>query len=128
MGDVGVIADIKANDRIRKYSESFQHALAKAGDEGVDRLFEDLASAWDSAELRDTVAGAFSTTNRILQPVGMIPGAGTVTTLAGMGADAAGEVARRNAEKHRWYELGPEIARFQTLRALERDLQERGLR
>jgi hypothetical protein len=60
-------------------------------------------------------------------PAGLLPGVGTLATALGMGADAASEVAERRAAKFRWYELGPEIQRFETLRDLEAALRARGL-
>ena len=120
------LAEIKLNDNIRRYAEGFQAAL-KGESSGTD-LFERVASAWDSADLRTDIGGAFSAASRVLGVAGLIPGVGTITGAASMGADVAGEVARRRAEEFRWYELGPEILRFEALRDLEGELRRRRLR
>jgi hypothetical protein len=119
---------IKWNEKIRRYAEGFQTALSDptAWDPGA--LFEDLASAWKSAEIAWHVSGAFSATSRVLGPAGLIPGIGTVTGIAGIGADAAAELANRRAEAYRWYEFGPEVRRFESLRDLKEELQRRELR
>jgi hypothetical protein len=122
------LADVKWNGLIRDYSQNFQQALLSASATNVDRLFQDIAAAWDSAELATQVAGAFSATSRTMGPLGLLPGIGIAPGLVGMGADAAAMRYEQKAGKFRWYELGAEIQRYESLRALEEELRRRNLR
>jgi hypothetical protein len=122
------LADVKWNDLIRKYAEGFQHALVSSADAEPGQLYQDLASAWESAELAGKFAGAFSTTSSVMGPAGLIPGVGTVASAIQMATDASGRLAEERSQTFRWYELGPEIRRYESLRDLERALRKRGLR
>ena len=123
------LADVKWNGLIRDYSQNFQQALLAASATSVDRLFQDIAAGVArSAELATQVAGAFSATSRTMGPLGLLPGIGIAPGLVGMGADAAAMRYEQRAGKFRWYELGAEIQRYESLRALEAELRRRNLR
>jgi hypothetical protein len=128
--DAYSLANIKWNDRIRQYAQRFQSALTKASDESDNgTLYELIADAWASADLAKDISGTFTATSRTMSAVGLlpIPGLSTVTGAAGMAADAASIASSRREEKLRWYELGPEIARYRALQSLENELRQRKL-
>jgi hypothetical protein len=125
---VDALAEVKWNEKIRRYAEGFQAALSDPTARHPDALLESLASAWGSGDLATHISGAFSATSRSLAATGLLPGVGTVTGLVGIGADAASALASRRAETFRWYEFGPEVRRYESLRDLEQELRRRGLR
>jgi hypothetical protein len=122
------LAGVKWNVKIRAYADAFQKVLSADGADGLDPLLASMADAWSGSEVADEIGGAFSALGHSLGLVGLVPGVGTVSGLVGMGADGLGAAAERRAERLRWYELGPEIKRFESLRAIETELRERGLR
>jgi hypothetical protein len=122
------LARVKWNQKIRDYAGSFQAVLLNDAEQGFEPLLDKIADAWSSAEVATEVGGVFSAASRSLGPVGLVPGAGTVTGLVSMGADGASVLAERQAEKLRWYELGPEIRRFESLENMQAELHKRGLR
>ena len=121
--DAAALSEVKWNEKIRRYSKGMQESLVGASAEGLDRVLDDMVDAWDQSEIASDIAGSFSATSRITGPLGLLPGIGTITGIAGMGADAASALARRRAETFRWYQLGPEIAHFETSRDLENALR-----
>jgi hypothetical protein len=121
------LSRVKWNQKIRNYAENFQAVLLDDAKGGFDPLLDNIADAWSSAEVATEIGGVFSATSRSLGPLGLVPGAGTITTLASMGADGASALAERRAEKLRWYELGPEIRRFESLENMQDGLRNRGL-
>ncbi len=122
------LARVKWNQKIRDYAANFQAVLLKDADAGFGRLLDDIADAWSSAAVATEISGVFATTSRSLGPVSLVPGAGSVAGLAAMGADGAGALAERRAEKLRWYELGPEILRFESLENMQAELRKHSLR
>lgn len=60
-----------------------------------------MADAAEHAAVASEIAGSFSAASRITGPLGLLPGVGTVTGLAGMGADAASVIAEKRAESFR---------------------------
>jgi hypothetical protein len=122
------LAVVKWNEKIRSYSACFQNALPSGSGDGLDPLLEKIAEAWSSSEVATEIGGAFSAISRTLGPLGLVPGAGMITGAVAMAADGAGALAERRAEKLRWYEIGPEIARVESLRDLEAELRRLDLR
>lgn len=122
------LSRVKWNPKIRDYAENFQAVLLNDTKKGFEPLLDNIADAWSSAEVAAEVGGVFSATSRSLGPLGLVPGAGTITGLVSMGADGASALADRRAEKLRWYELGPEIHRFESLENMQAELRKRGLR
>lgn len=84
-----VVGTSTINERpsIRTYAETFQDVLV-GHEQTADRLFDDIAEAWTSADVADKVSGAFSAVSTSMGPLGPIPGVGTVTGIVGM-ADLA---------------------------------------
>ena len=116
------------NEKIRQYAQGFQSTLAKASDQvGEGTLYEFIADAWSRADLAQSISGTFSAASRTMSAVGLIPGIGSITGVVGLAADAASIASERRSEALRWYELGPEIARFRSLSSLERKLKEQRL-
>jgi hypothetical protein len=125
--DVGSLAEIKWEETIRQYAKGFQAALLDPENTDYQDFLERIATAWISSKSAEEVSGAFSAASRTLSVVGLVPGAGTVAGVAGIGTDAAGAAADRRAKNLRWYQLGPEIQRLRSLRALEEELRTNGL-
>lgn len=124
---VNQLADVKWNAKIREYGNGFQSALMHSTTTGTP-LLELIASAWESAAVADQIAGVFTATSRTMGPAGLIPGVGTVTGIVGMTADAASVSYERRAERFRWFELGAEIQRYESLASLSAALRRQGLR
>jgi hypothetical protein len=116
------LGDIKGDASIRRYAAGFQDALIAPGPDKTSQLLARIADAWESRAVADTLSGAFAATSRVVNPFGLVPGVGTVTTAIGIASDASQALAARRAATLRWYEFGPEINRFRSLRALEQAL------
>lgn len=121
------LARIKYQERIRGYAEGFQKVLTKSPEVTFEELYEKIAEAWTASESNQAISRSFTAASRSFSVVGLIPVAGTVTGVIGLGADIAAAALERRSERQRWYELGPEISRFETLVSLEDHLKERRL-
>ena len=100
---------------------------SNATDVDLDSLYESIATAWTAVEANESMASAFVATSRSFAIAGLIPGVGTILGTIGVGADLSAAALERRTKRLRWYELGPEIARYQSVRSLEEGLRERGL-
>ena len=127
-GDLDSLASIKWNDRVRGYAREFQKVLTSTASQPQLRgLYEHIAMAWTAVESGESTASAFSAASRSFAIVSLIPWAGTITGAPGIAADAASVTIERRNERLRWFQLGPEISRYQSLRDLEQHLRQRGL-
>ena len=122
------LASIKWSERVREYAGEFQRVLVStASQPELGGLYEHIATAWTAVESGESIASAFSAASRSFSVVSLIPGAGTVTGALGIAADAASAAVGRRNERLRWFQLGPEISRYQSLRDLQARLHERRL-
>jgi hypothetical protein len=122
------LVDVKWHDRIRAYATEFQRVLtSNVSDVRLNSLYESIAAAWTTVDSNESMKSAFVATSRSFAIAGLVPGVGTVLGAIGVGADLSAAAIERRTEQLRWYELGPEIARYQSLRPLEEELRRRGL-
>jgi hypothetical protein len=122
------LASIKWNERIRNYAGEFQKVLTStASQPELGGLYEHIATAWTAVESGEGIASAFSAASRSFSVASLVPGIGTVTGVLGIGADVASAVTERHNERLRWFQVGPEISRYQSLRDLGQRLRQRRL-
>jgi len=121
--DLGVFAELRDNDSIRKYSELFVAHLEEAG--SIDRLFDSLAEARSSSELAQSATSTFSTGSSVTGAVSLIPGIGTIAGAVSLGLDMSARITDRRSRRESWYSLGPEIQRFESEIHLKRYLDSR---
>lgn len=125
--DVPSLARVKYQERIRTYADGFQKVLTSVPGASVEELYEKIAAAWTSSESNQAVSGSFAAASRSFAIIGLVPGAGLVFGPASLAADATAVALEHRSERQRWYELGPEISRYQSLGSLEDSLRRRRL-
>lgn len=123
--DLETLLDLKSNKGLRSYADSFVTSMESfRTSENVRRdMLLAMQTAINSAELSGKVAGVFDGSATVLSAVGLIPGIGTVASALGLGAAAATKLSEKKERSQKWYEFGPQVRRFSSLRALEKEIE-----
>jgi hypothetical protein len=126
--NVPSLAEIKYQERIRSYANEFQKVLTSpSATPNLEMLYEKIADARTSAESNQAVSSSFAAASRSFSVASLILGVSLVLGPLGIAADATAVAIERRSERQHWYELGPEISRYQSLRSLEASLKRKKL-
>lgn len=103
--------DIRSSTKISDYAVSFRDAIGKAqsSPDFEANLLGLMKDALDNAEVLQHASTGFKTTGSVLNFVGLIPFAGTIASVAGIGDDIAGRVAEAKQHNYEWYSLGSKM-------------------
>ena len=106
-------AAVRQSTDICEYAREFRTAVAKSfGTESPqDELTRLMERALKTASIAKATSGAFSAVGSTTNVGGLFPFVGTVSSLVGIGADAAGKYADAVEEVSSWYMIGPEMER-----------------
>ena len=113
-----LLGRLKGDSTIRAYAAEFTKALQSSSPNKLEHLIDSMRNAWDAAGRMKVASEIFTTTTRVLGPIGLIPGVGTLAGAVSMASDAAGLATARESRNLRWYELGPEVQRVKSLNRL----------
>ena len=118
--DVAALTKVKTDRSIRGYAEGFQTAVVQAGDSRLE-LADLMSEAVKSSRVASQVSGALSLTSRSLSFASLIPALAPAAVPAVV-ADWVSILIGQTQHQRSWYEIGPEISRFESVETLRRSL------
>jgi len=118
-GDVASLNRVKETKVIRHYSSQFQRVLTDPATADPESFYDAIATAWQHRAVSSEVSHAFAASTRGLAILSLIPFAGTAAGVGSLASDAVDASLKKDAARHAWYELGPEIQKVESLNALQ---------
>lgn len=114
-------AALKEENNVRKYATSFREYVSDLPNGNLDevKLYEAMMDAINCDALTEKISGAFDLTSKVTNYGSFIPFVGTVTSIIGLGADAASDYAKSESEKNKWWLLAPEVSKQLTKKRIE---------
>ena len=109
---------LKTEKELRGYSTSFLNIMEDFTSRNPVKVKEDLLllikEAMSSDKLNSKISGVFEGSSAIMNYVGLIPIAGTVAGMVGIGTDLLARGVNKLNEKHKWFELASQIERIKS--------------
>ncbi len=110
---------LKTEKDLREYSTSFLKVVEDFKPENPKDIKRELLllikEAISKDKLHSKISGVFEGSSTIMNYVGLIPVAGTVAGLVGIGTDWAARGVDKLNEKHKWYELASQIEKIKSM-------------
>lgn len=124
--DLDNFAYLKQEKELKTYSKSFLNLVEnfRPNDDNIKKQMLLLAKeALESKSINSKVSGIFSAISSSLNIIGLCPGVGTITGIAGIGVDIANRENQHLIEKGKWFEFGPQISKTKSLYEINKKLE-----
>jgi len=119
---------LKTEKDLREYSNSFlkvmEDFLADNPSEVKRELLLLIKEAISKDKLNSKISGVFEGSLTIMNYVGLIPVAGTIAGLVGIGSDLASRGVEKLNKKHKWYEFASQIEKMKSLERINAALKD----
>jgi hypothetical protein len=119
---------LKTEKDLREYSTSFLKVVEDFAPENPTDIKRELLllikEAISKDKLHSKISGVFEGSSTIMNYVGLIPVAGTVAGLVGIGTDWAARGVDKLNERHKWYELASQIEKIKSMERINAALKD----
>jgi hypothetical protein len=119
---------LKTEKDLREYSTSFLNVVENFTPENQTNIKRELLllikEAISKDKLHSKISGVFEGSSTLMDYVGIIPYAGTVAGLVGIGTDWAARGVDKLNKKHKWYELAPQIEKMKSKQRINAALKD----
>ncbi len=119
---------LKTENDLREYSKSFLNVIENYSPENPSDIKRDLLllikEAISKDNLNSKISGVFEGSSTLMNYIGLIPVAGTVAGLVGIGTDLAARGVDKFNEKNKWYEFASQIEKFKSLEKINKALKD----
>lgn len=119
---------LKSEKDLRDYSKSFLDLINNyQHDESIDlrkQLLLAIKEAMSKDSLNSKTSGIFNVSSTVMNYVGLIPVAGTVAGLVGIGAELAATGLDKVNEKNKWYEFASQIEKTKSMERIHSALKD----
>jgi hypothetical protein len=114
---------LKTEKDLRDYSNAFLKVLESFSPDNPKEIKRELLllirEAISKDKLNSRAAGIFEVGSNLMNYIGLIPIVGTAAGLVGIGADWTSKGLDKLSDKHKWYELAPQIQKTKSMHKIQ---------
>jgi hypothetical protein len=118
---------LKTEKDLREYSSAFLKVVEDFNSENAIDIKRELLllikEAISKEKLNSKVSGIFEGSSTIMNYIGLIPIAGTVAGVIGIGTDLAAKGIDKINDKHKWYEFASQIEKTKSMERINMALK-----